>query len=462
MTKPPVHPSLESWLAGQGTRPRGDPASTTTPAPDILRAARLGGYAYVAASEDDPAHDLFRPDYLDALARHHTLRRELLPLLSDWRNAGIEVLLFKGFYMGEFVYPVPGARFHGDVDLAIPYGTENTAARIAYDGGWDVEANSAASGRPYLHCAFNLVRRNGATRVDTHRHVLHNRIPGTRVQRRITDAVWQRAQHRELDAVPCRVPAPVDALLILALQRCWGDGWRLKPHDALDMRYLGERFGVDRVQLLERARELNCERTVRVFLEMCDPQSGHLQLAAPQPRTVRRWQRAVLRERPLLRVERQILVPLLGPGVVRDALGALPLVLRTIRRVRRHRDIPALLHGATLPAVASEPAAHTTFVPGADERRRRLVRGVRWCVRILRVNVGGPCLVRSLAIFTGLRARGWPVVFVSGIRRDGNGRVIGHAWVELDGHVLPELREPDNRALFAVNVRHPAEADRHS
>jgi hypothetical protein len=61
-----------------------------------------------------------------------------------------------------------------------------------------------------------------------------------------------------------------------------------------------------------------------------------------------------------------------------------------------------------------------------------------------------------LATYVALRDRGWPVEFVSGIRRDGKAAV-GHAWVELDGAVLLEL-DPTVCARFDENFRYPARA----
>jgi hypothetical protein len=84
------------------------------------------------------------------------------------------------------------------------------------------------------------------------------------------------------------------------------------------------------------------------------------------------------------------------------------------------------------------------------------VRAVQHATRLFPTNSEGDCLVRSLAIYAALREQGWPVCFVSGVRR-GVGGVQGHAWVELDGRVLAELGEPRNRELYQVNFAYPAE-----
>ena len=55
-----------------------------------------------------------------------------------------------------------------------------------------------------------------------------------------------------------------------------------------------------------------------------------------------------------------------------------------------------------------------------------------------------PCLFRALVVFHVLRQQGWPVRFVTGVRRADHG-IDAHAWTELAGSSLPEL---------AVGIRH--------
>src|SRR5690606_15833362 len=101
--------SLTAFLLG-----RGDP-----PPEAVIRAARLEGYAYVALPSDHPLRARLRANYLGALARHEAIKREIAPLFRAWNDAGITPLLMKGFHMAEFVYPAPGMRFHGDVDVVL-------------------------------------------------------------------------------------------------------------------------------------------------------------------------------------------------------------------------------------------------------------------------------------------------------------------------------------------------------
>jgi hypothetical protein len=136
-----------------------------------------------------------------------------------------------------------------------------------------------------------------------------------------------------------------------------------------------------------------------------------------------------------------------APETARALLHGIRAVLRARWALGRTRD-PSTLLPAISPALGP---------PGfrCARRRFRTVRGIRLASRILKTNPQGDCLVRSLAIYAGLRRQGWPVQFVSGVRRDALG-VVGHAWVELEGKVLWELREPANRRMYQVNFVFPA------
>jgi hypothetical protein len=429
---------LESFLLG---------GSRTVPAAAVLRESGLGAYAYAALPAEHPLRAGLRADFLGAIGRHYEIRRELAPLLAAWHDAGIEALLIKGFHLSEFVYPAPGIRFHGDVDVVVRPEDAREAVRIALSRGWVGEWNSFEMGRAYSHGVCNLRRAGGATQVDLQRFVVHSRTPVHPAQRRVTEAVWSRSRLVEWEGTRVRLPHPVDALLVLALQRCWGDRWGLKAQDALDVRYLSERAGAGwRAEIRERAAALGCARTLEIFLRRCDPDRGRLVLAAPTRAEQRRWNLAVVRERPLLWAERWTARLALLPAAAVDVPVGLWRLLRARRALRRYADIPRLL--------ASLTPARGPRAPGAWGRRARSVLGIRWAMRLLPRGADGPCLVRSLAVYSALRSQGWPVEFVSGVRRHAGG-VTGHAWVELEGEVLPELAEPHNARMFAVNVRYP-------
>jgi hypothetical protein len=373
------------------------------------------------------------------------MRREIAPLMAAWCDAGIPTLFFKGFHLSEFHYPVPGERFHGDVDVLIHPEHAERAIRIARDLGWhDTHYSTRAHGICSLRAPDAPV-----TVVDLHRFPLHGSFRWSGTRGRITEAIWQRAGARAWEGTVVHVPDPTDAFLLLVLHRAWGaERWRLKPHDVLDLRALMDRAGVTIEAVQARAAELGCSRTLGRFLDRCNPAAGRLELAPPSRMAVLCWDFAVLGERrtPGLGVERVLLRLVQAPGTVVDVVAALPTLVRVARALRMHTDLHHLLAALT-PDLASSPSGLRA--------RERAVRGIRWGTRLLRLRAGGPCVVRSLALYIACRRLGWPVTFVSGVRR-GPAGVVGHAWVELDGSVLPELSEPLNRSLFQVNVQYPA------
>ncbi len=428
---------LTNWLLGNGP----------PPSASVLRAARLAPYAHSVLPAPHPLRAELRRDYVASLGRHQRLKAELQPLLRAWRAADLDVLLFKGFQLSEFVYPRAGARFHGDVDVLLAPHQRDRAEHIARELGWH-------SARPvtWTHNAFCLSRAGGGTRVDAHLEILHVVLPWYRAQQRITEAVWRSARIRLWNGIDIREPCPVDMLLVaLVLQRCWGaERWQLKPHDVVDFQYISALDDVSREALWERACALGCERTLAAFLARCDPDSGLLDLRPIAPRERRQLDRAAFHERGLLGgPERMVARALRAPTMTPVGLSFVPLVMRIRRTVRRHPDMRSLLEAVS---------AMTAAGPLATRLSRELViAGVRYATRLVGSGRSGPCLVRALAVYAALRQRGWPVEFVTGVRRRG-AAIVGHAWVECDGDVLLEMEEPNRCALYEQNFRFPVRA----
>lgn len=425
---------LSAWLLGAGQ----------APSLEVLRTTRLAAYGYTAIPRSHPVRSSLRTDYIAALGRHQQIKREIIPLLRVWRDAGIDVLLFKGFHLAEFVYPLPGARFHGNVDLLIRRDQLALASRTAKSLGWH-EKSPPTIGPSHSHEAFSLVRSRGAAMIDVHRDVIHTMLPWNAVQRRITDAAWDASRVRWWEGIDIRELCPVDMILVgLVLQRCWGaDAWRLKPHDAIDYRHIASRYEVDADALEQRASELGCARTLGIFSSRCDPESGRLELGAPTLSNRLRWQAVAFPERGLLGGLERTVARLCGaPSGGRAALAMLPTVIRVRLALHVHRDMQALLS-----VIAPD-------VPvGAPSRSRAdVAAAVRWAIRLAGTGRNDDWLVSALTLFIALREAGWPVDFVSGIRPDAD-CIVGHAWIEHDGVVLPEMDEAEKCATFAENFR---------
>ena len=438
----PDFPSLSRWLLGEAS----------PPSVGGLRSAGLAAYAYTALPREHSLRDALRADYASALARHHRIKAEVQPLLRAWRSAGIDVLIFKGFQLAEFVYDAPGTRFHADVDLVVAPHDVHRAVQAAEDSGWHAAFRVAWRLRP-SHDVAGLRRPGGAARVDVHDCALHVMLPWRRAQRRITEALWASSTIRWWDDVNLREPAPVDMLLVgLILQRAWGsEHWQPKPLDAADFRAITKRYGVTRDALRARARELRCERTLAAFLERCDPEAGRLDLAPVPPAMRRRLNRRVFVERgPLGATER--FLARAGGAAFLLSLGArfVPLVLRVRSVLRRHADLRTLMA-----AVAVDADAHAR---GSRRLPRHyIVTGVDWAVRLVGTGRFGGCLVRALAAYAAFRQQGDRVDFVSGVRRDGP-RIVGHAWLEREGSPLMEAERDDAPAPFEESFRFPGVA----
>jgi hypothetical protein len=430
--------SLAAFLLGTGPPP---PAR-------VLRSSRLASYAYATLPSDHPLRPELRADYLRDLVRHHEIRRELRPLLAAWRSAGIEALLFKGFHLGEFVYPTPGTRFYGDVDVLLKPDRIADAARIASGLGWARENESAGIGLPHNHTAFSLYTPTGATYLEVHRSALQSWARVSRTPDRITDAAWAASVERDWDGVMIRELAAVDALLMgLILQRSWGDRWTLKSHDILDFRFISERCGVSREQLRQRASVLGCMHTLRLFLERCDPEGGRLDISRPGRLQAWGLALAVGHERFPAGIEELASKIRRVPDALVDARRAFPAVRAARRVLRRSSSERSAAEALTVPI---PPDLERSLV-----RRMRLVRGIRWTSRLYRSNPGNG-LLRSLTVYGELRQLGWPVQFVAGAREDPGAGM--RYWVELDGRVLQELHEPWNPVEYRVTFRFPPDA----
>ena len=385
-----------------------------------------------------------RRECLAALARHHDIKREIVPLIAAWRDAGIETLLYKGFFLAEFVYPSPGSRFHGDVDVLIRAQHAHEALRIARAAGWHQRWHPRRTGAPDGGALFDLYRPDGAAQLDVHQLLVPAARWWKRRQRRITEAVWSRSEVRTWEGTGVRLPAAADAIVVnLALERAVADGAvGLKPADATDLALLLERGALTTEDLHQRARELGCPRTLTEFLAL----SARATVAAPT-RASRlaslRWRLAGAWESGYVHVPTLVLRLARAPALVWDIARALPVLIRVRRALRSHRDVRAVLANLT-------PAAP---VPRRSARARwRTVRAIHWAHRLLPL---GGCLPQALAIYAALRAQGWKVEFVSGVRRDPAG-LHGHAWVEEDGGLLRELLGWERLPDYQGNFRYPS------
>jgi hypothetical protein len=426
-----------------------DPSTGPLPPRPLLERTRLAAYAHSVLDPMHPDRAALLPELLTATTAHEAAVAVVAPLVRAWQASGIEVLAFKGFALALFTYQPPGLRFYEDVDLLMRPGDAAEAERIARGLGWGVPWSAARSGNDYAHELMHLASPDGRLQLDVHRLVLHSYAPWQRRVRLLTRAAWTASTVAPLGDAHVRVLDPRDAVLMgLVLNRAWStDRWRLKPRDYVDFATLVERHGLTLDALRAHARELGCPRTLELFLARCDPFARHVDLRSPGRWRRWRWSLSVAGERRPYQVDHAANLLRIAPGALRDTLRELPGLLRVLWLLRRERDIGRMLRSLDAPP----PAAPRVV---SERRHYRVVRGVRWGLKLLRVRPEGDCVPRALAVFASLRRLGAPAVFVSGVRHSDAG-LVGHAWVELGGEALPELGAPLHER-YEPNVRYPA------
>jgi len=405
---------------------------TPLPDADALARARVAALAYTRMSSDDPARPTHRDAYTRATALHLKHKLAFLPLARAWRDAGVDVIVFKGFYLAEFVYEQPAQRHYNDIDVIVRPELGERAVAIAREHGWTL----AWSRRDSLYATSHeeAILTKAGTVIEVHRFIIDCQSARDALQRRYTEAAWARSSEVAWEGTAFRVLAPCDsALMGLVLARAWsgGDDWHLKPADYPDLQAASARLGLTKDELERRAAELGCSATLGLVLQRCDPWRGRLRLQPPTARERRRWYLAVMPERGHLGVERGVATLRRLPGIAVDTILQMPRLLRTERALRR---------GASRPESRAPSARTAAPRRGAPALRsmERNVRGIKWAARLLHLG-RDPCRLRSYALFDALRSMRFPVRLKEGRSPDDGG--VLHAWIEVDGVVLRGLQD---------------------
>lgn len=152
----------------------------------VLEKYRLAAYAYTRFSNGSPHRLALRESFLAATARHFMVKAVLLPLVRVWRRAGIDIFIFKRFFLSEFVYPEPAQRFYNDVDLLIRPEHAAEACRLARELGWTELWNRQDSLYTANH-EESVLSRAGVV-VEIHRYIIDSNSPNDRLQKRYTRA----------------------------------------------------------------------------------------------------------------------------------------------------------------------------------------------------------------------------------------------------------------------------------
>lgn len=423
--------------------------------PDAVEAVVAAGLAAYAIDRAGGHHHALDPrlhnSRLVAAARHVAIRRATAGLVKGWDAVGIDTLLFKGFYLAEFVYPEASWRAYSDVDLALrsregltTEGLARLAASVAREHGFEVvwrfgeEASLDSHHDPAYngHELLQLVHRATGTDVDAHRRLVHNNVNLRRQSLKgeaLTSSVWEHALRRELQGIPVYVPSPIDAALVgLITARSWsGDRHALRPHDPLDLDMLMRHGGFGQQALLTRARELGLLATTRLFLKRCDLRSGKVELHEPSALRAFWLDTLLVSERGHRGLSQASAAVTGVPGSVLAVLREVPMVARHVARWRSGagRSQPERSAGVD-PDAGEAPAADRRAGPRRLDRRtwRSTQLGVRRALKLLGADPDEQHELALTCAYHSLLRRGFTVT-----RHER----AGATWLAYEGQRLP-------------------------
>jgi hypothetical protein len=407
----------------------------------VLREAGLMGWAFHRSKVLDPDRVLLKKGVLESVARHALTRTRLDELVKKWNLIEFEPLIIKGFSLSEFVYNKPDERTYGDVDILLPDKDAERIVEIGQECGW-IENYRLDNSLGYDHEYSHLFTVDRLVRIDLHLELLQADT-FSKKRKRFTDAIRDCAIKQELLGGIIRIPQPVDQAVVLLINRRWGDRWARKATDYTDLLAIKERYSVTREDVMDRAKELGCSRNIALTLETCDPWLKKLKLGRPP-----RWQQILWDlqcSSELGSYEFDYYAERLrqAPSRIWHVWHSLPHLLEAIRKRKDIQNLELLIS-----QFDSKPVYE-----GVQPKLSQLFKwslGVLWASKIIRLR-DNPCVPKSLALLRVLSRAGFTASFVSGVRKN-NGKLEGHAWIEVDG--LPLEADIQAPSLYKENFRY--------
>jgi hypothetical protein len=207
-----------------------------------------------------------------AEAGRAVLRRQgLSRLLKALSEAGMPVIVLKGAYLAEAVYPSIALRSMDDVDLLVPKSELSRAQAILLELGYGSlkreEVESAGRGRKHLE----PLRKDGLA-IEVHWTIVSPANPF-----RIDHAgIWDRAPAATIAGVEVRVLCPEDTLLHLCLHMAFEHAFRTGPRPLIDIAELSHsrELAIDWPALVSRAHEWRAARYAGVALSLAEEIAG--------------------------------------------------------------------------------------------------------------------------------------------------------------------------------------------
>lgn len=189
-----------------------------------------------------------------ALSARALLRdRELVTLLECLAERGIPVIALKGTYLARAVYPRPGLRPMGDMDLLFRAADLEAVQALLRRLGYAQSGRLVRALADDLSSAIHLVpfARPGATTIEVHFRLERPSAPFTIDH----EGLWARARPWPLDGRPLLAPAPEDLLLHLCLHAAYHHRFRISLKALLDIARVVEVEPLDWDACIGRALE---------------------------------------------------------------------------------------------------------------------------------------------------------------------------------------------------------------
>lgn len=368
-----------------------------------------------------------------AALRHEQTKRRIHDLLKEWATAGIIAMPYKGFALSEFVYPNCHQRTYSDVDILVQPKDSKQAIELAQQQGWTAIHSRLHPFLPVSSDVARLYSPDLETLIELQHHLMQTENTNAR---RLTEAAWAGSALKDWGRVPVRIMQPVDALLLgLFVNRAWGDEWGRNERDLEDALELIRAGNFSEQDLRERAKELRIERTLELCLKTCNPWNQTVRAGSVSRSTQLHHEWTTLFELGSPTLERGLLRLINLPWTLGDTLKLFPLVLKTLSAIKQTQDIHLLVQGLDH-QTSPHPKPSLEYV-------YRMISAASKGLRLLGRDHRG-CIPRCLSAFSYLRAKGYPVRFVTGVYYL-NGKLEGHAWLELNGIPVWSKEELDNR-----------------
>jgi hypothetical protein len=404
-----------------------------------IRAYNIEGWVYSVAN-DQLRNDL-RSVVLSRAARHSLIRIKIMNLVLAWNAAGIEPLILKGFAFAELFYEHPHERYYGDVDILVSKAEAPLAMRIAREIGWSEHSSLENNTGVYRHEYGHLFSSDQSSRIDLHTEILqYGRFDKRRLDfcKQISES---SIRFQFENGAKYKVPQIIDLPIVLLQNRRCGDRWARKATDYLDIEVLIRKFSITREAILDRAKQLKCQKSLIITLNTCDPWLKKLDLIPTSFGTALKYDFLTMREFGSQEIDLLLRRVSRFPKRLPHFVRVIPVLFMARKAIRK-------------PCSISELVGQFDCKP-QHEKQSELIKdhfqiATSWATRIFGPRIN-PCVPRSLVLLRTLSQEGFAASFVSGVRKV-NGKLEGHAWVEVDG--LPLESDMQSPNLFKENFRY--------